>query len=222
MSLGRIALALTLSLGIVAGLAACGSGGASFDPNGQCTADGRAPGAYPELEQRLPPALGGIGPANGTGGATADVPPTTVDSGRNCSEKALATLWSHGVRELRFAGATWDLGNGDGEVSAFFETPSGQPALVAAWMEEFYESGARASSKTENIETSRPTIGPAGEVFRLDTLNDLSYQTVVVWPATGGVRVVIVATRVAPGADKQAHETSVQIAVEQSVTRAQR
>jgi hypothetical protein len=173
------------------------------------------------LEARLPPTLGGIGPANGPGGATDDLYPTTVDSGRSCTESALGSLWSHSVRELRFAGATWDAGNGEGTVSALFTTPSGQPSLDAAWMEEFYESGARATSKTENIVITRPTIDPAGAVFRLDTLNDLSLQTVVVWPAKDGIRVVIVATRVSPDASRQDHDDAVAIAVAQSVTRTQ-
>lgn len=212
---------LALVLAAIALLTGCGASSSSFDPSEPCTADGRAAGAYPDFEAKLPPSLGGIGPASGTGSATADLLPTTLDSGRSCTESALASLWSHGVRELRYAGATWDEGNGDGTVSAFFTTPSGQPALEAAWMEEFYESGARASSKTENIEITRPTIDPAGAVFRLDTLNDLSLQTVVVWPAKDGVRVVIVATRVSPDASRQDHDNWVAIAVAQSVTRTQ-
>lgn len=203
-------------------LAGCGGPEASFTPDGPCAADGRGSGVYPDLEARLPPSLGGIGPANGPGSATADVLPTTVDSGRSCSQSALGSIWSHDVRELRYAGATWDAGNGDGTVSAFFTTPPGQPALEAAWMEEFYESGARATGKTENIEITRPNIDPAGAVFRLDTLNDLSLQTVVVWPAKDGIRVVIVATRVSPDASRQEHDKAVAIAVAQSVTRTQR
>lgn len=205
----------------VALLAGCAANSASFDPSGPCSVDGRAAGAYPDLQARLPASLGGIGPANGTGSATDDLIPTTVDSGRSCTETALGSLWTHGVREIRFAGATWDLGNGDGTVSAFFTAPSGQPELEAAWMEEFYESGAKASSKTENIEITRPTIDPAGVVFRLDTLNDLSLQTVVIWPARDGIRVVIVATRVSPDASRQEHDDWVAIAVAQSVTRTQ-
>jgi len=212
---------LGLVLAAVALLASCGANSTSFDPSGPCTTDGRAAGAYPDLEARLPPALGGIGPASGPGSATADQLPASVDSGRSCTEAALGSLWSHGVHEVRFAGATWDEGNGDAAVSAFFTTPSGQPPLEAAWMEEFYQSGAEASSRTENIEITRPTIDPAGKVFRLDTLNDLSLQTVVVWPAKDGVRVVLVATRVSPDASRQEHDALVAVAVTQSVTRTQ-
>ncbi len=91
-----------------------------------------------------------------------------------------------------------------------------QPALDARWIQEFYESGARASTKTENIEISAPTIGSAGLVFRLDTLINLSLQTVVVWSRQETVRVVIVATRVEPGASREGHESRVKLAVTQS------
>src|SRR5829696_7976741 len=44
----------------------------SFDPTGDCTTDGRAPGAYPELEALVPTRYQGV-------------PPGTLDSGRNCT-----------------------------------------------------------------------------------------------------------------------------------------
>ncbi|HUQ44978.1 MAG TPA: hypothetical protein VM451_11310 [Candidatus Limnocylindria bacterium] len=216
------ALAIATSLAMTVLAAGCGTSQASFDPAGPCTTDGRAPGAYPDLQAKLPTALGGVGPATGTGSATADLKPTTVDSGRTCTQAALGPLWAHGVRELRFAGATWDYGSGDATVSAYFATPAGQPTLDPKWMEEFYEVGARASSKTENLVFTTPTIEPAGEVWRLDTLNDLSFQTVVVWSATdGGVRVAIVATRVEPDASRRGHDAAVELAVSQSTSRTQ-
>jgi hypothetical protein len=54
----------------------------------------------------------------------------------------------------------------------------------------------------------------AGEVYRLETLNDLSLQTVVIWPTAPYVHVVIVATQVAPGASREDHDQRVAIAVE--------
>lgn len=219
----RLTPAAVLALGILSVVlvaAACGGpAAASFSPEGPCTANGRAPGGYPDLEAKLPPALGGLAPAGGTGGATADVPPTTVDSGRNCTEETLVTLWGHGVRELRFAGGIWDVGDGEGIVSAVFLAPPGQPELQLAWVEEFYEASGRASSKAENIQVSRPTIDPAGEVFRIDALNDLSLQTVAVWPDGEVVRVVLVATNVEPGADRAEHERVVELAVGQTASR---
>jgi hypothetical protein len=211
---------LTLALAAAAALAACGSPAASFSAEGPCTVDGRAPGGYPDLEARLPPSLGGVGPG-GAGGATEDMAPTSVDSGRKCTQQVLGTLWDRGVRELRFAGAIWDFGGGEGAVSALFVTPPDQPALEVQWLEEFYEASARASSKAENITVTRPTIDPAGAAFRIDALNDLSLQTVVVWPDGDLVRVALIATNVQPGADRAAHESTVTLAVSQSASRTQ-
>ncbi len=183
---------------------ACGGSSGTFDPNGPCVDDRRAAGAYPGLESALPAALAGKAP-------------TTVDSGRSCSAAALSTYASHGVSELRFAGATWDAGSGDGTVIAMLATPVGQPELQQAWVEEFYLEGARASTKTENITKSQPDIdGEAG--FQIETLNDLSLQTVVIWSrGTDLVSVVIVATRVDPNASRAAHDAEVASAIAAAV-----
>jgi hypothetical protein len=219
---GPAALAAGLTLALAMVVAGCGGSEPSFSVSGPCTVDGRAAGAYPDLEARLPASLGGIGPAPSTGGAAADLQPTTVDSGRSCTQAALGASWDRGVRELRFAGATWDLGSGNGIVSVLFVTPAGQPPLQPTWVEEFYEAGVRASSKAENVEISRPTIDPAGPVWRLDTLNDLSLQTVVVWPSDDAVRVVIVATAVNPDASRSVHDDRVEAAVSQTASRTAR
>ena len=103
-----------------------------------------------------------------------------MDSGANCSAGALATYTTHGIRELRFAGATWDGSNGDGTVIALMSTQTpAQPALQVAWVEEFYTAGAQNATHTENIATTRPSMPGAGLVFRLEALNNLSLQTVV-------------------------------------------
>jgi hypothetical protein len=183
-------------------LVGCGPAGASFDPRGACVADGRAPGAYPDLEELLPADLAGT-------------PPTTVDSGRSCTAAALSTYGSHGITEVRYAGATWDEGGGDGTAIAVVSTPAPQPELQQPWVEEFYLAGARASSKTENIETSRPTLGNV-VVFRIETLNDLSLQTVLIWSSGTPVHVVIVATQVEPGASRSEHDARVTEALEAS------
>jgi hypothetical protein len=196
--LSRAVLALAIALCVVA----CQpSAGASFQPDGACTVDGRASGTYPSLEQLLPGGLGEEGP-------------TSVDSGRSCSDQRLSTLKSHGVTDLRYAGATWTPEGGSSTVIAVFTTPPGSPPLQAAWMAEFYEAGARASTKTENIEISHPTFESAGLVSQLNTLNDLSFQSVVVWPGDGFVHVVIVATRLEPGGETRAdHDAAVRLAV---------
>ncbi|HEX5451709.1 MAG TPA: hypothetical protein VFW86_04905, partial [Candidatus Limnocylindrales bacterium] len=64
-----------------------------------------------------------------------------------------------------------------------------------------------------NIETSHPTYPGAGTVYRLDTLNDLSFQTVVAWQDVDLVRVVIVATEVDPSASRTVHDARVAEAV---------
>jgi hypothetical protein len=176
----------------------CGVGGASFSTTGPCLADGRAAGAYPELEALVPTTFGGKAP-------------TSLDSGRNCSEKALGSLVAHGVKELRFGGATWDAGGGAGTSIAVLGLPD--ESLPVAWIEEFYEAGARTASKTDNVTTSRPTFGSTGPTFRVDALNDLSFQSIVVWAAGPLVRVVIVASPVSPSASMTDHDAQVDAAL---------
>lgn len=173
-------------------LAACsGAPAASFDPTAPCGTDGRTPGAYPDLEARLPTKFEGTAP-------------DAVDSGRHCSETALGSLIAHGVSNVQYAGAVWDLGGGTGVSSAIFRLPAAD--LPADWISEFYDIGARTAKRTENIETSSPTLTGAGQVYRLDTLNELSLQTVLVWQDGPLVRVVLVGTQVSPSASRAAHD----------------
>ena len=140
--------------------------------------------------------------------------PDALDSGANCTPGALGSYSAHGIGELRFAGATWDYGNGDATVTAILATASDQPKLQTAWVEEFYTIGAINGRHTGEVKQSRPTMAGAGPVFRLETLNDLSLQTVVIWPAGPYTRVVIVATTVDPNASREDHDQRVAIAVE--------
>jgi hypothetical protein len=179
-------------------LAGCGQAGGTFSPSGPCLADGRGPGTYADLEARVPRLLDGRAP-------------TTVDSGRKCSASALGSLTTHGVTDLRFAGAVWSGGSDAGTSIAVLALPSG--TLPVAWAEEFYGFGAVTGKKTDNIATSRPSFDLVGETFRIDALNDLSFQSVVVWQDGLLVRVVIVATAVDPGASKAAHDAQIAAAV---------
>ncbi len=172
--------------------------GASFTTSGACLIDGRVAGAYPELEALIPRSFGGK-------------VPTTLDSGRNCSDKALGTLVAHDVHELRFAGATWDAGGGAGTSIAELALPT--DSLPVAWIEEFYQVGAQTASKTDNVTPSRPTYPGVGSTFRVDVLNDLSFQSIVVWPDGSRVRVVIVASPVSPSASMADHDAQVEAAV---------
>ena len=198
----RRAEGLVACLLVAIAAAACAGAVATFDPGGPCLADGRAAGAYPDLEARLPVTLDGSAP-------------TTVDSGRHCSDSALGSLVAHDLDEVRFAGATWDLGGGTGVSSVVFGLADGD--LPAAWIAEFYEIGARTAKRTENIESSRPAFPGLGETWRLDTLNDLSLQTVVTWGDGGLVRAVLVASAVGPGASRAAHDELVIRAVEATI-----
>lgn len=202
----RRGLALTLTFAAALVLVGCAPEQLAANPLGPCGGDARAPGGYVELEALLPKTL-----------APGAQVPDRVDSGRNCSDVALGTLKGHGITELRFAGATWNVTSSEATVVAIFATPSGVPLLEEAWVEEFYEAGARAGKKTDNIETSRPTIEPAGEVFRVDALNDLSLQSVVTWESAGLIHVVIVASDVAPGADPATHNQRVAFGVAAAV-----
>jgi len=183
-------------------LAGCSNSAATFDPSVPCGVDGRAAGAYPDLEATVPTSFEGKAPSS-------------VDSGRHCSEAALGSLIAHGVSEVDYAGATWDLGGGAGVSSAVFRLPGRE--LPATWIAEFYDIGARTAKRTENIATSSPTIDGAGVVYRLDTLNKLSLQTVIVWGDGSDVRVVLVATSVDPSASRAAHEDLVARAVAETM-----
>jgi hypothetical protein len=197
------AAAVALLAGVlVAGLAACGGGGATFSPTGACLADGRIAGAYPELEALVPRALEGA-------------PAKTTDSGRSCSTTALGTLTSHDVHDLRFAGSTWDLGGGSGTSIAVLALPTGR--LPVEWVQEFYTAGALNGSKTDNVKTSHPTFDGVADAFRVDALNDLSQQAIVIWALGDRVRVVIVATHVDPNASMAGHEARVRAAVAAAV-----
>jgi hypothetical protein len=193
------ALAMLL---VVLSITACGGAGATFDPAGPCVVDGQTAGAYPDLEARLPTLLDGRSP-------------TSVDSGRTCTEAGLGSLVTHDLAAVTFAGATWDLGDGSGVSSVVFAAAGTE--LQAAWIAEFYEAGARAGKKTSNIETRRPVFDGAGETWRLDALNDLSFQTVVTWQDADVVRVVLGATKVAPDASRATHDDLVAAAVRASV-----
>jgi hypothetical protein len=194
----RADLGIGLALILLLGVAACGQAGATFSIDGPCLADGRAPGTYPTLEARVPHTLGGQAA-------------TTIDSGRNCSETALGALATHGVTDLRFAGATWARGNDAGTSIAVLGLPGG--TLPVAWAEEFYGFGAVTGKKTDNIQTSRPSFDTVGQTFRIDALNDLSLQSVLLWQDGPLVRVVIVATAVDPGASIAAHDAEIAAAV---------
>jgi hypothetical protein len=173
----------TLLLAIAIGLAACSEAAApSFDPTGTCTADGSAPGAYRDLEARIPTSY-------------RDNAPQTLDSGRNCSPARLGTLADVGIEEVRFAGGRWTFGGERAIALAVFNAPG----LEADEIADFYAASARAASRTEILAESQATIaGRPGR--RLDTKTGERLQTVVVWPASEPDLVNVVITNDLPEA----------------------
>ena len=174
-------------------VAACSAGGASFDPNAACTTDGQREGAYPELESALPSTFRGAEPVR-------------RDSGRNCTDAALGTLMGRGVEELRFAGALWETGRRSCVTVAVFQAPG----LTADLLREFYEAGARGARKTTNV-TVRTIKVDGVKGHRLDTLNDESYQSILVFDddTPDMVRAVLIASDIREVETKRAHEAVV-------------
>lgn len=167
------------AIGIAAVLfatAACGSPDApSFDPTGPCTTDGAAPGAYPDLEARVPTTYEGQVPER-------------LDSGRNCSAENLGVLAGAGITEVRFAGGNWSFGGNRAAALVVFAAPG----LTADLIADFYAESARTANRTEV--TGESTANLAGEsVRRLDSTTGPRIQTIVVWSAAdaGVVNVVI-------------------------------
>ena len=156
--------------------AACGEQpAASFDPTGACTTDGRAAGAYPDLEARVPTTYEGR-------------PPDQLDSGRHCSAANLGVLADAGIDEVRFAGGAWDFGGNRAAALVVFEAPG----LTADQVAAFYAASARSANRTQV--TGETTATLAGkEVHRLDTQTGDRIQTVVTWPSAepGMVNVVL-------------------------------
>ena len=169
---GRLSLVLVLIV-----VAACGGGGAaaSFDVAAGCPAEGRAAGAYPDLEARIPTAYEGRGPDQ-------------LDSGRHCDPASLGSLAAAGFDEVRFAGGTWDLGGYRAVALVVFQAPG----LTADRVAEFYATSARAANRTQVTGESTPEVaGRPGH--RLDSTTGDRTQTVVTWPSVddGVVNVVL-------------------------------
>lgn len=170
-----------LLLGVL--IAASGCGGApapSFDPTGVCSADGSAPGAYPDLEALIPT----------TYEARA---PETLDSGRNCTPQNLGSLLDAGVSEVRFAGGTWGFGGNRAAALVVFQAPG----LEATDIATFYMESARTANRTQI--TGASTLELAGRPgHRLDTKTGERLQTVMVWPSAVKDTVNVVITNDLP------------------------
>lgn len=163
--------------------AACGGSAApSFDPTGTCTSDGRAPGAYPDLEALVPKLYQGVAPG-------------TLDSGRNCTAANLGALASFGISEVRFAGATWSFGGERAVVLAVFRSSG----LTTEAMGNFYLASARAAARTQVVASTAPMVS-GRQGWRLDTTTSERTQTVVIWPSTTSDMVNVVISNDLPDA----------------------
>ncbi|HEX5148633.1 MAG TPA: hypothetical protein VFW02_06090 [Candidatus Limnocylindrales bacterium] len=177
----RPLIRFVLLASLIIGLVGCaGSAPPSFDPTGPCTQDGSAPGAYPDLEARIPTTY-------------RDQAPETLDSGRNCSRETLGSLADLGFEEVRFAGATWSFGAERALALAVF----GAPGLDAGQIADFYAASARSNSRTEILGESEMSV--AGRpARRLDTKTSERLQTVVSWAAADPDLVNVVITNDLP------------------------
>ena len=177
----RSTRAMLLSAAVALALAACaGEPAASFDPTGPCIADGSTPGAYPELEARIPTTYEDRGPE-------------TLDSGRNCTAENLGSLAAAGFDEIRFAGGTWDFGGNRAAALVVFTAPG----LTADAIADFYAESAQAANRTQVTGESEPQLaGRPGR--RLDSTTGNRTQTVVVWPAADADHVNVVITNDLP------------------------
>ena len=177
--------ALALAAAFIVG--ACGGGpSASFDVAAGCPSEGRAAGAYPDLEKRVPTTYEGRGP-------------TTLDSGRHCNTGSLGTLAEAGFDEVRFAGGTWDLGGYRAAALVVFEAPG----LTAEQVADFYGTSAVGANRTTVTGESNPEIA-GRRCHRLDTMTGDRVQTVVVWPSAYPGRVNVVITNDLPDPKIQA------------------
>jgi hypothetical protein len=194
---GRLVLVGLLIVATLVIVAACS---APFDPTGRCTADGRASGAYPDLEAAVPTAYQGAKPSQ-------------LDSGRICTPAGLGTLAGHDVKELRFAGGIWSTGTDSGLSLAVLTDPGGPP-LDPAWVVEFYDATARVGKNVQSIDTSAYPINGSTAGSRIDVLNGESYQSVIVWERNGRVEVALVANFIREIQTKEGHDKIVRAAVD--------
>jgi hypothetical protein len=170
----------------------------AFDPSGPCSADGSAPGAYPDLEAAIPTMFRGG-------------PPKKLSSGRTCTKDGLSTLAGHGVEELRFAGGTWMTGTDSGLSLAVFTAAKG-PTLDAAWVAEFYETTAKTGKNVQSVDATTYAVGGVtGQ--RIDVLNGESFQTILTWQRGGQVAAVLVADFIREIQTREAHDKVVAEAI---------
>lgn len=76
-----------------------------------------------------------------------DATPVTVDSGRECSQARLGPLWGAGIRELRSAGAIFELPDKTGYSLVIYSATG----LTLDNLAYAFERGARGGRKTQGL-----------------------------------------------------------------------
>lgn len=143
---------------------------ASFDPAAPCAGADRQmwPGSYPELEARIPREVAGVAPER-------------VDSGRFCSERTLGSIYRSGIREVRFAGGHWPIG----EASALEVGVYAAPGLTARGQADEYRRSATATDGVAVVEARDEQVGGRAGYW-LELARGSSRQVIVVWPSADG------------------------------------
>lgn len=181
-------LLATVAVALVAGCV--GAAATPFDPATPCegTTRQQMPGAYPDLEARIPELVAGQAAAS-------------RDSGRFCSKETLGSVYDEGVTEVRFGGAIWEVGERGGIQVGAFEGEGLTPALLA----EEYRRAADASRRTEAVRAT--TLEVDGRpAWRIDVVNGNSRQAIVVWGSADGE---VVQTVIAADVDEEALQAAI-------------
>lgn len=166
----RAAALFALLAAALLGAACSGGGDTTFDPAAPCDPAVREqmPGAYPDLEARIPMLIEGDRAAS-------------RDSGRFCSKETLGSVYDAGVTEVRFGGGIWEVGERGGIQLGAFEGEGLTPELLA----EEYRRAADASRRTEAVRAT--TLQVDGRpAWRIDVVNGNSRQAIVVWGSADG------------------------------------
>lgn len=108
--------------------------------------------------------------------------PSTVDSGRECSEKRLGPLWGSGLRELRSAGAIFEREN----LTGFSVVTYRGVGLTLDALAYAFERGAATGRKTQDIRIESAPVG-TWEGSRMTLLNGDRRQVIVLFQVDGEV-----------------------------------
>jgi hypothetical protein len=157
-------------------LAACAAPAASLDPGAPCGGreELRSAGLERDLEILLPDELGGR-------------PPDARSSGRYCSRAQLGSLVEAGLRELRFAGATWADTDGGRSLTVYQA-----PGLTLDRLADSFAGGAGSARRVTNVRAAESSVGGRRQI-RIDALAGERQQAVLLWedPRPETVRAIL-------------------------------